>query len=153
MILIRKKHFYAAHRNQSLRGKCSNIHGHRYGIEVHLQPTRTRAGVTMLFADVDKVVDPIIDEYDHSMLINARDPYLKDLKKIKNADGDPIKLVVMKHETSVENVAARLFKQLTEGGLPVVDVLVEETDSGTIVYTRTDYMRENTVPSHKGGKH
>ncbi len=152
MILIRKKHFYAAHRNQSLCGKCSNIHGHRYGIEVHLQPARTRAGVTMLFDDVDSIVDPIIDKYDHAMLINSKDPYLNELKGFKNADGVPIKLVIMKQETSVENVAAQLFKQFNDAKLPVVNVLVEETDSGTIVYSRADYLKESAVPNHKGGK-
>lgn len=37
MIIQKDYKFYAAHRNETLKDKCSNLHGHRYGLRCFLK--------------------------------------------------------------------------------------------------------------------
>ena len=66
--ITRKYHFYAGHRNEKLKDKCFNLHGHTYHIEMTFDLSYDPySGITMLFNDIDKLVYPIIDELDHSL--------------------------------------------------------------------------------------
>ena len=151
MRIEREYHFYAAHRNQSLGDKCYNLHGHRYGITVVIQPQRTTAGVTMLFGDIDKHVEPLIRQYDHALMIDRSDP-LHDLLATENqlVDGtEPpntgkarLNVVVFEEETSAENLARRFFVSLLEKSLPLVEVRVRETDRSVVIYDMDDHRRD-----------
>lgn len=134
----RKYHFYAAHRNQSLAGKCRNIHGHRYGVVLVIEPGRTEAGVTMLFDDIDRLVDPILEEYDHGLLIDINDP----LYQVLTSLDDQTKMLRLNRETSVENLAASLFAKFDSVGLPMVEVRIQETDSSILIYDKQDHERD-----------
>lgn len=124
--------FYAAHRNQSLEGKCNSLHGHRYGVTVVIKPERTSAGITMLFADIDDIVEPIIKELDHSCLVDINDPKAEQISitgKTYCFDG----------ETSAENIAQELFCVFRELGLPIIELRLKETDSTLVIYDVEDY--------------
>ena len=76
--------FDAAHFLHDYDGKCSNIHGHRWTIEVtvqnaFLQRSGQQKGMIMDFADLKKVVKTIADHYDHSLIYEKNK-----LKKISN---------------------------------------------------------------------
>ncbi len=148
MRIEREYHFYAGHRNQTLGGKCANIHGHRYGVTVVIRPERTRAGITMEFADIDRTVKPILAYYDHALMIDRNDPLHAVLDE--NFDlhwgetppdytGSPMKVVVFDEETSAENLARKLFTSFHRALLPVVEVRLRETDSSVVVYDIDDY--------------
>tara|TARA_R110000824_G_scaffold147969_1_gene317547 strand:+ start:149 stop:583 length:435 start_codon:yes stop_codon:yes gene_type:complete len=144
-VLIKKQyHFYAGHRNHELSGKCSSWHGHRYGITIVISPERTVAGITMLFADIDEVAEKIIKKYDHAMLISNQDPYFEAMVSMKDSDGNRMKVVVFDNQTSVENLAEKLYGELYLAGLPMDSILVKETDSSVVVYNHWDYKGETT---------
>jgi len=134
MQLTRKYHFYAGHRNQELCDKCRNIHGHRYGVRVTFDLEQIGC-ITVLFAELDALVKPIIDEYDHGMLIDINDPLFKALR-----DFDPtLKFKVFDGPTSVENLVKKLYNEIRDRtGLNVYAVEVDETDSSTLRYTTDD---------------
>ena len=49
--------------------KCSNMHGHTYYIEIHLEDELDRElGWVLDFNDVRRAVDPLIDQLDHKVL-------------------------------------------------------------------------------------
>ena len=49
--------------------KCKNVHGHTYRLTVHLEaPLEEHLCWVMDFADVKKVVKPIINQVDHKLL-------------------------------------------------------------------------------------
>lgn len=130
MLLTRKYHFYAAHRNQELCDKCRNIHGHQYEIRVTFDLAK-KSSITTLFAELDAKVKPIIDEYDHGMLIDKNDPLYAHLL----AFNEPLKFVVFNGPTSVENLVERLFWEIrVRTGLNVYVVEVDETKSSTIIF-------------------
>ena len=65
MKINKKYHFYAGHRNENLDDKCRNLHGHTYYVTMDFDFTEFNqaTGITMLFSDIDSIVNPIICGY------------------------------------------------------------------------------------------
>lgn len=130
MRVLKKYHFYAAHRNEYLNNKCSNLHGHTYYVEVKLSIEEVDGrGITMLFEDIDKFIDPIIEGYDHITFINSSD---KELLNALTPLG--MNLKVFDFPTSAENICKQLYNDIKEVGLPVVEVSLKETTSSVVIY-------------------
>lgn len=68
--------FEAAHALDGYEGKCKNIHGHSYVLEVTLKgkvdqsPTRSAQGMVIDFGDIKAIVkEHILPIYDHCLLL------------------------------------------------------------------------------------
>lgn len=130
MIIEKKYHFYAAHRNETLADKCSNIHGHTYYLTLSFELGEPGVGgVTVLFSDLDKLVEPIIKQFDHCFIIHVNDPLLAVLKPFG------LRLMVLDNESSAENLARTLFNLINNiTQLPLRRLALQETTSSTVVY-------------------
>ena len=65
--------FDSAHFLSGYQGKCSNLHGHRWKIEVTvgqetLQEEGNYRGMVIDFGDVKHAVKALADSYDHAMI-------------------------------------------------------------------------------------
>jgi len=65
--------FESAHKLPFYRGKCNNLHGHTYKMEIEIDGPATRKkppdGMILDFVDLKSLVQThIIDKYDHTML-------------------------------------------------------------------------------------
>jgi 6-pyruvoyltetrahydropterin/6-carboxytetrahydropterin synthase len=63
--------FEAAHRlpNVPADHKCARLHGHSFAVRISVQgPLDARLGWVMDFADIKRIVGPVIDELDHRYL-------------------------------------------------------------------------------------
>lgn len=61
--------FDAAHHLPNYNGKCANIHGHTYTLEVYIQGPLLSNGMVMDFHDVDKLVkENVLNDLDHKDL-------------------------------------------------------------------------------------
>lgn len=127
MIIEKKYHFYAAHRNKNAGEKCGRIHGHTYDVVCHFKFNEMKDGVTMLFSEIDKVVEPIIKQYDHHFLL-FRDDSLCDVLNMAN---EPY--IELPFETSAENMAMWIFNQI-KTHLPIVKIELAETKSSNVIY-------------------
>jgi 6-pyruvoyltetrahydropterin/6-carboxytetrahydropterin synthase len=86
-------HFAAAHQLRNFKGKCEQLHGHNWKVEVTLQgESLTDEGLLIDFREVRDITNGILEELDHS--------FLNELPAFK--DQNP----------SSENIAAYIFKQL-----------------------------------------
>lgn len=142
MIIQKQYKFYAAHRNEELQDKCSNLHGHRYGLTCHFEVERTGA-ITTLFGDFDSKIEPLLkNQYDHAMLIHARDPLYYTLLDHCRRTGENLRLNVFDGPTSVENLAFKLFGEITEFGFDLTQLEVRETDTSVLTYTRADWIAD-----------
>ena len=143
-MIIRKEYkFYAAHRNETLSDKCRNLHGHRYGIVCHFDVERD-GDISTLFGDFDAKVEPHLKvNYDHSMLINRYDPLFQALRNYSKQTGDELRLNVFDRPTSVENLAHKLFTEITELGFRLSLLEIRETDTSVVIYTREDWVADN----------
>lgn len=130
MIIEKKYHFYAAHRNKNAGEKCGRIHGHTYEVKCYFKFNQiNEGGVTYLFSDIDKLVEPIIKDYCHWFLIYDKDP----LVNILELANEPIKKLPF--ETSAENMSIWLFSRIkNETKLPIVKIELAETKSSNVIY-------------------
>ncbi len=143
MIIQKQYKFYAAHRNEELQDKCSNLHGHRYGITCHFEVERTGA-LTTLFADFDEKIEPFLkSEYDHGMMLHVNDSLYATLIGHMERTGEKLKLKLFDHPTTVENLAHQLFSEITAMGFRLSQLDVRETDSSVVTYTREDWVEDN----------
>jgi 6-pyruvoyltetrahydropterin/6-carboxytetrahydropterin synthase len=143
MLIQKDYRFYAAHRNEELQDKCRNLHGHRYGIRCVFEVERTGSYST-LFGDFDAQIEPLLKEqYDHAMLINVHDPLYETLVGHMQRTGETLRLVEFDQPTSVENLAHRLFTEITQMGFRLERLEVRETDSSVVLYTRADWVADN----------
>ena len=143
MIIQKQYKFYAAHRNQELQDKCSNLHGHRYGITCFFEVERT-GSLTTLFADFDAKIEPFLKaEYDHGMLIHTDDPLYDTLVGHMERTGETLKLKRFSRPTTVENLSHQLFTEITEMGFRLNRLEVRETDTSVVSYTREDWVNDN----------
>lgn len=143
MIIQKQYKFYAAHRNETLDDKCSNLHGHRYGIRCFFVVERD-GDISTLFGDFDAKVEPWLKErYDHGMLINIHDPLYETLQTHMARTGEQLKLCEFEGPTSVENLCHKLFSELTQMGFRLDCLEVQETDTSVVKYTREDWVADN----------
>jgi 6-pyruvoyltetrahydropterin/6-carboxytetrahydropterin synthase len=89
-------HFSGAHRLRSLRGKCEELHGHNWKVEVSVVSNRLgKDGVVIDFGILKQKVEEILKSLDHT--------YLNDLPHFSEV------------EPSSENIAKYIFDRLKRG--------------------------------------
>ena len=156
MLQTRTFHFYAAHRNKSIGGKCASLHGHKYDVEfsfhagelppsvpyaVALVKTRQAAEeLGCLFEEVDEMVKQVHEKFDHLCLVNENDASLWNWLRAEDQ-----KTYVVNGPTSVENVALCLMHELQRAMSPkyvVESVTLKETSKDSITVDRNDFEKE-----------
>ena len=66
--------FEAAHQLPWHEGKCRNLHGHSYRLEVTVEGPIGEQGIVVDFADIKRVVErDVVDVYDHRYLNDLLD--------------------------------------------------------------------------------
>ena len=116
------------HRVVGHEGKCKTLHGHNYRIHFVVgAPELAQLGRVLDFTDIKtKLCMWVEDNWDHRMLLWARDPMLASIEKV-----DP-SVVVTHFNPTAENMAHYLLKtigpkQLMGTGITLIEVRVEET--------------------------
>jgi 6-pyruvoyltetrahydropterin/6-carboxytetrahydropterin synthase len=130
VIVTKKLHFYAAHRNPEICGKCENIHGHRYGVDISVRHDKA-GSVTIPFASLEDAAMTVVAELDHSLLLYSKDP----AKPALIASGACGKVYEVPFQTSCENMAQHLAERLVAAGLNVVSLVLHETDTSSVTVT------------------
>lgn len=68
-ILTKAFTFDSAHSLQNYRGKCANLHGHTYRLEVSISGERDDRGLVIDFGEFKEIVnDRVISYFDHKYL-------------------------------------------------------------------------------------
>jgi 6-pyruvoyltetrahydropterin/6-carboxytetrahydropterin synthase len=130
MEITKRYHFYAAHRNKGAGEKCGRIHGHTYDVVCSFSfEGINESGVTVLFSEIDKLVEPIIKMHDHYLLLFENDYLCKVLQKQNEA------FITLPFETSAENMAIYLFNRIKkETGLNIKKISLAETKTSIVAY-------------------
>ncbi len=92
-------HFETGHALAGYDGKCKNVHGHSYRLEVTVQgipiddPSHVKYGMVIDFGDLKKIVKKeVVDVYDHALLLNKNGGY-RDIGEYLKEKGHRILLV------------------------------------------------------------
>ncbi len=96
MNITKRFYFEAAHRLMHNKGKCKNIHGHNYVVDVaiHNLGINEKTGMTVDFNSLKFIKDWIDDCLDHAILLNFDDkPIIRLCQKYEykwcGFEGDP----------------------------------------------------------------
>jgi 6-pyruvoyltetrahydropterin/6-carboxytetrahydropterin synthase len=112
MKVAKRFRWEAAHRLPWHDGPCDNLHGHSYRMTVELEGTPDEQGMLIDFQDIKRVLKPLVDAWDHAVLVAESDTELLGL--IEQTDWSH---VVLPCDTTAENLAAYVADYLrTEGG-------------------------------------
>jgi len=123
--------FDAGHRLVGHEGKCSNVHGHRYVVEVTCRPAGgflDSVGRVVDFAVVKEVLGGWIDiNLDHTFIANEKDDAL--IRAIGDVNVKPV--YVVPFEPTAENLALFILRKaqllLTPYGVVVPKLSIWET--------------------------
>ncbi len=124
------KEFYweMGHRLRYHAGKCKNLHGHSYKCMVELSGDPNANGMVLDYYDVKAVIEPIIDELDHSFMVCKDDNEL-----IEALDKLNSRKIVVDFETTAENICLYLLGKIRSSNLPsnirALKVRVFETEN------------------------
>lgn len=110
-----REHFDAAHYLRGYKGKCENLHGHRYEVVVTLRELEVdEIGLAYDFGELRHHVREVLGRFDHACL-NEVVPFDK-------------------VNPSSENIASTICEELQERGLMVVRVQVFESPDSFVTY-------------------
>ncbi|WP_373740287.1 6-carboxytetrahydropterin synthase QueD [Neisseria sp.] len=133
--------FDSAHLLDGHDGKCQNLHGHTYRLEVTVSDGLicggAKDGMVMDFADLQALVKrEIIAPFDHAFIYhgaNARESQIAALLESWN-----MKTLRLNVRTTAENMAAEMYGRLKTAGLPVCSVKLWETPTSCAEYGGED---------------
>ena len=122
-------HFDSAHFLTNYQGKCENLHGHRWNVTVaigseNLEREGEQCGMVMDFCDFKRVVREVVDEFDHTFLIEVGSLADETMEALKN---EGFALKILSYRTTAENLAKHIYKLIKDKGLNCSWVEVCET--------------------------
>lgn len=133
--------FDAAHMLDTHDGKCRNLHGHTYRLEVTLSGSLLQGGpkdgMVCDFADLKSSVQQwVLSRFDHAFLYDCRNSHETELGRLLESWGR--KTLALPCRTTAENMAVHIFDSLRQHKLPVAAVKLWETPSSCVEYTGAD---------------
>lgn len=137
MYILKTEHsFDSAHFLANYKGKCGNIHGHRWKVEIEVQSeTLVNGGqcdgMVIDFGDLKRDVKGMVDYYDHALIIEKGTMREETFQCIC---GDGFKVIEVNFRPTAENFAAFFFKTMKEKGYNVKRTTVYETPTNSAIY-------------------
>ena len=128
--------FDSAHFLKDYNGKCANIHGHRWGIELTAAGSKLtehgeKKGMLMDFGDIKRELRALADSFDHAYIYEKGTLMKKTLDALAD---EGFRLIEIPMRPTAENFAGYFFSILKEKGLPVKKVTVFETPDNCAAY-------------------
>lgn len=130
--------FDSAHFLTDYYGKCENLHGHRWRVEVTLaqgalQEEGTMRDMVLDFGVFKKAVREAAEELDHVFLVEEGSLAPATIAALES---EGFTLKVLPFRTTAENLARWFFDKLEAQGLPVFEVEVDETPNNRAFYRK-----------------
>jgi len=134
MKVSKEFHWEMAHRLPFHSGRCKNLHGHSYKALVQFEGELNQNGMLIDFYDIFNVVNPIIDEMDHSIICDRNDQELIEIAKKINE-----RIIIIDKPTTAENISIYIAERILNSKLPEnlksLSVLVYETSDAFAEYS------------------
>lgn len=128
--------FDSAHFLGGYDGKCANIHGHRWVIEVKissesLQNNGAKRGMILDFGDLKKEVRALAEHFDHALIYENGSLKAKTIEALKE---EGFRLIAVPFRPTAEHFTKHFFDILREKALPIQSVTVYETPENCACY-------------------
>jgi 6-pyruvoyltetrahydropterin/6-carboxytetrahydropterin synthase len=145
MYILKTEHsFDSAHFLAEYIGKCSNIHGHRWRVEIEVQSENLTEGgqldgMIVDFGDLKKDARAIVDFYDHALIMQEGTMREETLNCIMQ---DGFKVIQVGFRPTAENFAAFFYNKMKEKGYNVKRTTVYETPANSAAYEETEGIND-----------
>lgn len=131
--------FDMAHMLDRHDGKCKNLHGHTYKLQVEvvgdLHQAGEKSGMVMDYSDLKAIVKThILDEMDHAFIYDTTSE--RETKVAKLLQDLNSKTFGMPVRTTAEQMAKFIFERLQAVGLPVSLIRLWETPTSYCEYSQ-----------------
>lgn len=128
--------FDSAHFLAGYNGKCANIHGHRWTVEVkikgdELQQSGEKRGMLIDFGDLKKAVKELADSFDHALIYESGSLKETTISALKDEN---FRLIEVDFRPTAENFARHFYDILSGQGLVIKSVTVYETPDNCAEY-------------------
>jgi 6-pyruvoyltetrahydropterin/6-carboxytetrahydropterin synthase len=129
--VTREIEFCYGHRLLNYEGKCRHLHGHNGRAVITLLGSELGpSGMLVDFGEIKRKVQRWIDDHlDHNLLLCRDDPLLPLLRE----QGE--RVFEMDCNPTAENIARLIYEQARQAGLPVVEVVLWETEHCFATYS------------------
>ena len=128
--------FDSAHFLYGYEGKCRNIHGHRWKIEVEIKSEKLvengqLRGMIVDFGDLKKDIKKILDYYDHALIIEKGTLKNNTLNCLLEEN---FKIIELEFRPTAENFSYFFYNEIKNKGYFVDKVTVYETPNNSATY-------------------
>lgn len=136
--IARQFHWEMGHRLPFHEGGCANIHGHSYTLWVEIEGTVDGHGMLMDYGDLKQIVQPLLEELDHSFACNESDALMADFLRTT-----PFKVVWFPFHTTAENLVEYLADRVWDrlGTFSAISALTLRLQETSISYAETRRQR------------
>ncbi len=123
--LYKEVSFDASHRLLTYEGKCHNLHGHRWKVEIWITGVPDeKTNILVDYNDLKKIVE----RFDHEIILNAADPLVSRIEEfhpVVTTPGDPTS------ELLAELIRNDIESQYKESGRNITVDLIRVWESPT----------------------
>ncbi|QIM62637.1 6-carboxytetrahydropterin synthase QueD [Pasteurellaceae bacterium Orientalotternb1] len=131
--------FDMAHMLDGHDGKCKNLHGHTYTLQVEiageLHTSGAKSGMVMDYSDLKTIVKThILDKMDHAFIYDSTSERECQVANLLNSLNS--KTFAIPARTTAEQMAKYMFDTLCNVGLPVSLIRLWETPTSYCEYSR-----------------
>ncbi len=124
-----------SHRLPFHKGACKNIHGHSYKLRIDLIGEPDADGILVDFYDIDRIISPIVGEFDHAFLVDKDDEVILNFLRENS-----FKHKVLPYHSTSENI----IKYIAELAIPEFKVFANIRSMAVRLYETADAFAEIT---------
>ena len=137
--------FETAHALHGYDGKCRNIHGHSYKLDVTVigepisDTQNVKCGMVIDFGDLKQIVKKeVVDVWDHAIILNKDTPHIELAEQLK-ASGNDVVLVNYQptSEKMIEDFAERIASKLPKE-IKLFSLKLRETETAFAEWFASD---------------
>ena len=143
--ITKQFNFETGHALYGYDGKCRNVHGHSYKLNVTVigepitDKNDVKFGMVIDFGDLKKIVkSEIVDKFDHATVFNKNTPHIELAQELKNRDHD---VILVDYQPTSENMVidfAEKIKKHLPGHIQLHSLKLKETESSFAEWYASD---------------
>jgi 6-pyruvoyltetrahydropterin/6-carboxytetrahydropterin synthase len=137
MYYLKTEHsFDSAHFLAGYKGKCSNIHGHRWRVVIEvksltLQTEKQLNGMVVDFSQLKEDIKKEVDFFDHALIIEKNTLKITTLEALKE---EGFRIIELNFRSTAERFAKYFYDRMVDRGYRVKSVTVYETPNNAASY-------------------
>jgi 6-pyruvoyltetrahydropterin/6-carboxytetrahydropterin synthase len=137
--------FETGHALYGYDGKCKNVHGHSYKLNVTVigtpitDTTNVKYGMVIDFSDLKKIVkSEIVDKFDHATVFNKNTPHIELARELEKRDHN---VILVEYQPTSENMVldfADKIKNQLPPHIKLFSLKLQETDTSFAEWYASD---------------